>query len=142
MRIHNSQGIIFPLMVGVHDISPFLRQQFLAGTLGFNPSVSHHNGNTSPGHSVTSFFGEAILKRYADPDTEEYKDMVERIGKQLNFTSLCYHRLDDTPLWYRNSVVPPSCVPLTMESSISKSFLPCMRSCTGIRRNQCGKDAL
>lgn len=35
------------------------------------------------------------LKRYADPDKAEYKEMVERIGKQLNFTSLRYHRLDD-----------------------------------------------
>jgi len=35
------------------------------------------------------------LKRYADPDTAEYKEMVRRIGKQLNFTSLRYHRLDD-----------------------------------------------
>ena len=35
------------------------------------------------------------LKQYVDPDTVEYNDMVERIGKQLNFTSLRYHRLDD-----------------------------------------------
>lgn len=35
------------------------------------------------------------LKAYVDPDTAEYKEMVERIGKQLNFTTLRYHRLDD-----------------------------------------------
>ncbi len=35
------------------------------------------------------------LKAYVDPDTPEYAAMVERIGKQLNFTSLRYHRLDD-----------------------------------------------
>lgn len=35
------------------------------------------------------------LKAYVDPDTAEYNDMVERIGKQLNFTSLRFHRLDD-----------------------------------------------
>ncbi len=35
------------------------------------------------------------LKAYVDPDTPEYAGMVERIGKQLNFTSLRYHRLDD-----------------------------------------------
>ncbi len=35
------------------------------------------------------------LKPYANPDTSEYKEMVNRIGKQLNFTSLRYHRLDD-----------------------------------------------
>lgn len=35
------------------------------------------------------------LKAYVDPDTEEYKEMVSRIGRQLNFTSLSYLRLDD-----------------------------------------------
>ena len=35
------------------------------------------------------------LKYYVDPNTEEYNDMVDRIGKQLNFTSLRFHRLDD-----------------------------------------------
>ncbi len=38
---------------------------------------------------------EIDLKAYVDPDTAEYKEMVDRIGKQLNFTSLRYHRLDD-----------------------------------------------
>jgi amidophosphoribosyltransferase len=36
-----------------------------------------------------------ILDRYTDPDSEEYKAMLVEIGKQLNFTSLYYHRLDD-----------------------------------------------
>lgn len=35
------------------------------------------------------------LNLYANPETEEYKKMVEEIGKELKFTSLCYHRLDD-----------------------------------------------
>jgi len=35
------------------------------------------------------------LKYYVDPDTPEYAEMVERIGKRLNFTTLRYHRLDD-----------------------------------------------
>ena len=35
------------------------------------------------------------LKAYVNPDTVEYNDMVERIGKQLNFTSLRFNRLDD-----------------------------------------------
>ena len=35
------------------------------------------------------------LKNYVDPDSEEYADMVNRIGKKLNFTSLRYHRVDD-----------------------------------------------
>ena len=35
------------------------------------------------------------LKKYVDPDSGEYNEMVGRIGKQLNFTSLRFHRLDD-----------------------------------------------
>ena len=35
------------------------------------------------------------LQAYINPETEEYKDMIGRICKQLNFTSLRYHRLDD-----------------------------------------------
>lgn len=35
------------------------------------------------------------LKAYVDPDSPEYADMVGRIGKQLNFTSLQFNRLDD-----------------------------------------------
>ena len=35
------------------------------------------------------------LHFYADPDTPEYKGMVEDICKELNFTSLSFQRLDD-----------------------------------------------
>ena len=35
------------------------------------------------------------LEVYANPDTAEYQEMISRICKQLNFTSLRYHRLDD-----------------------------------------------
>lgn len=35
------------------------------------------------------------LTAYADPDSNEYKEMIERIRKQLNFTSLAFNRLDD-----------------------------------------------
>ena len=35
------------------------------------------------------------LKDYVNPDTVQYNEMVDRIGKQLNFTSLRFHRLDD-----------------------------------------------
>ena len=38
---------------------------------------------------------EIDLKYYVDPDTSQYVEMVDRIGRQLNFTSLRYHRLDD-----------------------------------------------
>ena len=37
----------------------------------------------------------AHLDEYADPESERYHSMVDRIGKELNFTSLRYHRLDD-----------------------------------------------
>ncbi len=36
-----------------------------------------------------------VLKEYADPDSEKYKAMVDKIREKLNFTSLRYHRLDD-----------------------------------------------
>ncbi len=36
-----------------------------------------------------------LLADYADPDSQNYKEMVEEIRKRLNFTSLKYHRLDD-----------------------------------------------
>lgn len=36
-----------------------------------------------------------ILEEYADPDSEKYEKMVDGICKELNFTSLRYHRLDD-----------------------------------------------
>lgn len=38
---------------------------------------------------------EETLAKYADPETEEYKNMVKTIGEKLHFTSLAYHRLDD-----------------------------------------------
>lgn len=36
-----------------------------------------------------------VLQEYADPDSERYKKMVEKIGEKLHFTSLRYNRLDD-----------------------------------------------
>lgn len=38
---------------------------------------------------------EEMLEDYANPDSEKYKEMVEEIRKELNFTSLRFHRLDD-----------------------------------------------
>ncbi len=35
------------------------------------------------------------LSAYADPESIQYNDMVDRIGQKLKFTSLRYHRLDD-----------------------------------------------
>ena len=36
-----------------------------------------------------------ILKEYADPDSKRYQNMVDEICKELHFTTLRYHRLDD-----------------------------------------------
>lgn len=36
-----------------------------------------------------------LLADYANPDSQNYQEMVEEIRKRLNFTSLKYHRLDD-----------------------------------------------
>jgi amidophosphoribosyltransferase len=38
---------------------------------------------------------DKILKDYANPDSTNYKEMLEEIRKELNFTTLKYHRLDD-----------------------------------------------
>ena len=38
---------------------------------------------------------DKVLADYANPDSENYKAMLEEIRKELNFTSLKYHRLDD-----------------------------------------------
>ena len=38
---------------------------------------------------------EATLKEYINPDSKKYAEMLEEIRKELNFTSLRYHRLDD-----------------------------------------------
>ena len=35
------------------------------------------------------------LSQYIDPESEKYQSMVSTIGKELNFSSLRYHRLDD-----------------------------------------------
>ena len=35
------------------------------------------------------------LLDYANPDSRNYKEMLEEIRKELNFTSLRFHRLDD-----------------------------------------------
>lgn len=49
--------------------------------------IEHLEGTADPGH--------AVLAKYTDPDSEEYAVMLEEIRKELNFTSLHYHRLDD-----------------------------------------------
>ena len=43
----------------------------------------------------TASFTEATLEKYTDPDSDQYHAMLEEIRKELNFTSLHYHRLDD-----------------------------------------------
>ena len=48
---------------------------------------------------VKKFEGEdvkpEVLAKYCDPDTPEYEKMQEEIRKQLHFTTLRFHRLDD-----------------------------------------------
>lgn len=36
-----------------------------------------------------------VLEDYANPESQNYKEMLDEICKELNFTSLRYHRLDD-----------------------------------------------
>ena len=36
-----------------------------------------------------------VLQEYADPNSQKYNEMLEDIRKELNFTSLRFHRLDD-----------------------------------------------
>lgn len=43
----------------------------------------------------TADFSESILEKYTDPDSDQYHAMLEEIRKELNFSSLHYHRLDD-----------------------------------------------
>jgi len=38
---------------------------------------------------------DQLLADYADPDSRNYREMVEVVRKHLGFTSLRYHRLDD-----------------------------------------------
>lgn len=38
---------------------------------------------------------EKILNDYTNPESSRYQNMIEEIRKELNFTSLRYHRLDD-----------------------------------------------
>ena len=47
---------------------------------------------------ISRFEGDQAAEKlplYADPDTPEYARMVEEIRRELNFTTLRYHRLDD-----------------------------------------------
>lgn len=38
---------------------------------------------------------DELIAQYSNPDSEKYERMVEEIRKELHFTSLRYHRLDD-----------------------------------------------
>ena len=38
---------------------------------------------------------EELLQDYANPDSQNYHEMVEEIRRRLNFTTLRFHRLDD-----------------------------------------------
>ena len=49
--------------------------------------IEHLEGTRTP--------DEGMLREYADPDSERYENMVKEIGKDMEFTSLSYNRLDD-----------------------------------------------
>jgi amidophosphoribosyltransferase len=53
----------------------------------------------------TNKFSDAMLEKYTDPDSDQYHAMLEEIRKELNFTSLHYHRLDDM----MDAIDLPSC---------------------------------
>ncbi|MDD7416154.1 MAG: amidophosphoribosyltransferase [Treponemataceae bacterium] len=38
---------------------------------------------------------QEVLEDYANPDSKNYKEMLEEIRKQMHFTTLAFHRLDD-----------------------------------------------
>lgn len=44
---------------------------------------------------ITGDYKNVHLEKFSNPDTPEYQEMIDEICKQLNFTSLRYHRLDD-----------------------------------------------
>lgn len=44
---------------------------------------------------ITGDYKNVHLEKFSNPDTPEYQKMIDEICKQLNFTSLRYHRLDD-----------------------------------------------
>ena len=48
---------------------------------------------------IKQFEGDNVsdetLKKYCNPDSKEYANMLEEIRKQLHFTTLRFHRLDD-----------------------------------------------
>ncbi len=48
-----------------------------------------------------------LLAEYSDPDSPKYEEMVEEIRKELNFTTLRYHRLDDL---IRSIGLPEECI--------------------------------
>ncbi len=54
--------------------------------------ITRRTINELEGCEVTD---KAVLKEYADPNSEKYAKMVEKIGEKLHFTTLSYLRLDD-----------------------------------------------
>lgn len=44
---------------------------------------------------IEGSINDEIIKKYINPDSENYQRMVDEIRKELNFTTLQYNRLDD-----------------------------------------------
>ena len=62
-----------------------------------NFSRSRSNLELATRKAITNLKGcvnEEDLPKYADPDSQEYKDMVEEIRKELGLTTLKFQRLD------------------------------------------------
>ena len=64
--------------------------------LNFSRSNSEHGSDHPPGHSETGrYYYRSNSGRLFNPDSHNYQGMLDEIGKQLKFTTLRYHRLDD-----------------------------------------------
>ena len=70
---------------------------FACPYLNFSRSTSHYDLITRriirerEGDNVS----QEVLDDYANPDSQNYSEMVEEIRKRLHFTTLRFHRLDD-----------------------------------------------
>jgi len=63
--------------------------------LNFSQSKSEMELASRKGIHEIDPAGEVDPEKYADPDSEEFRAMVDCIGRQLNLTTLRYQRLDD-----------------------------------------------
>ena len=80
----------------------------LATLFLFRPSIAKRFNKKTVPTNVDSLIGRRVIAAnegddvsnevlldYANPNSDRYSSMLEQIRKQLNFTTLRYHRLDD-----------------------------------------------